>query len=93
LVGGGVSAQELIHIVRAHRFGERREIEIGRDKDARVLIWHQRHHGSHARERTRFFDHLMPRVIVTIHSQSIVKTGRLADRRQFAESDVVVMSM
>ncbi len=93
MVGGGVNAKELIHIVRAHRFGERREVEIRRDKDARVFIWHERHHGSHASERTRFFDHLMPRVIVTIHPQAIVKTGRLADRRQFAESDVVVMSM
>ena len=81
LVDGGVKAQSLIHIVRAHRLGERREVKIRRDKDARVFIWHERHHGSHARERTPFFDDLMPRVIVTTHSQSIVKTGCHADRR------------
>ena len=74
--------------MRAYSFGERREIEIRCDEDARVRVRHERDDRSHPGERPGFFDHLAPRVVVAVHAQAIVEAGRLADRRQLGEAQL-----
>ena len=63
--------------VCAYRFRKRSKIQVRQNDDAGVLVGHENDYRPHTCKSTTFFDDLMPCVIITAHTESVIETYRL----------------